>query len=83
MNDKSNIIFSCSNITVKDVEEFFILYPMMPIQQIKIALKIGIGCGCCHKNECPATNSYFEDVINNLKLNAVLNTYYVQDKKLK
>jgi hypothetical protein len=56
-------------VYVRDVEMYFSAFPDMPIDQLKVAMRVGTRCGCCQLNDCPTIDIKFEKVINNLSKN--------------
>lgn len=57
-----DIICRCADVRVKDVRTFFEHYPKMPRDQMRIALNLGNGCGCCRKSDSPIIDIKFEDL---------------------
>lgn len=72
------IICRCANVTEDDVWKFREMYPNMPIDQMKRALKIGQACGCCNDRDCPVIDDKFEDLMMEVDYDEGMNdlTYY-------
>jgi len=57
------IVCRCSNVSTADIGKFRKEFPNMPADQLKSALKIGTGCGCCQKANCPVIDISYEKLI--------------------
>lgn len=62
-----HIVCRCNMVSAGDVEMYFEAFPEMPLDQLKVAMKIGTRCGCCQLDDCPTIDIKFEKVINILK----------------
>jgi bacterioferritin-associated ferredoxin len=59
------VVCQCANVVVKDVVDIINAYPGLPAGTVA-ALNIGLGCGCCVRQDSGVTDVSLSEVLASL-----------------
>lgn len=64
------VVCQCANVVVKDVVDIINAYPGLPAGTVSAALNIGLGCGCCVRQDSGVTDVSLSEVLETLNSSA-------------